>query len=135
MKTKQQYISSIWIRLLWMVANNSTQTTWLEFTSFDDFFFFHLPNIQIPQVTLIFRSSDTPPLKDPFWLLKKKKLIPTSFPKREEQDLLEILDLELFRVTNLDLDLDWTILAAKILIEYRLTIILFWNLAWFLLEN
>ena len=54
---------------------------------------------------------------------------------REEQNLLEILDLELFKVKNLDLDLDWTILALQILLASWLTIIIFWNLAWILLVS
>ena len=36
---------------------------------------------------------------------------------REEQDLLETLDLELYRVEKSCLDLDFTILASKILID------------------
>ena len=39
------------------------------------------------------------------------------------------------RVNKSCLDRDWTILAAKILIESWLTMILFWNLAWQLLES
>ena len=47
---------------------------------------------------------------------------------KKEKDLLEILDLELFRVTNLDLA--WTQDF-----ESWLTINLVWNLAWILTSN
>ena len=49
--------------------------------------------------------------------------------------MLENLDIELLGVKKSRLDLDWAILASIILIESCLTMILYWNLAWFLLDR